>query len=76
MRDKFLYIVILILVAITFFEGGYILGYLKRDEIKEKLQQVNEWVIDHGGRIVALETVQKKAEGTHLRQGSGGQGRQ
>ena len=60
MRDKFLYIVILILVAITFFEGGYILGYLKRDEIKEKLQQVNEWVIDHGGRIVALETMERK----------------
>ena len=76
MRDKFLYIMILVLIAIAFFEGGYILGYLKRDEIKTKLQQVNEWVIDHGGRIVALETIQKKAEGPPLRQGSGGQGKQ
>ena len=63
MRDKILYIAILILVAIAFFEGGFIVGHLKTDGLKEKLQQVNEWVIDHGGRIVALETVQKKAEG-------------
>ena len=60
MRDKVLYIAILILVAIAFFEGGYILGYLERDEIKAKLQQVNEWVIDHGGRIVALETLDRR----------------
>jgi len=60
MRDKFLYIMILVLIAIAFFEGGYILGYLERDEIKAKLTQVNEWVIDHGGRIVALETMERK----------------
>ena len=60
MRDKFLYIVILVLVAIASLEGGYILGYLERDEIKTKLQQVNEWVIDHGGRIVALETMDRR----------------
>lgn len=65
MRDKFLYIAILILVAIAFFEGGFIVGHLKTDGLKEKLQQVNEWVIDHGGRIVALETLDRrqKAEG-------------
>jgi hypothetical protein len=63
MRDKFLYIMILVLIAIAFFEGGFIVGHLKTDGLKEKLQQVNAWVIDHGGRIVALETVQKKAEG-------------
>jgi hypothetical protein len=60
MRDKFLYIMILILIAITFFEGGFILGHLKTDGLKEKLQQVNEWVIDHGGRIVALETMDRR----------------
>ena len=57
MRDKFLYIIILVLIAIAFFEGGFIVGHLKTDGLKEKLQQVNEWVIDHGGRIVALETI-------------------
>ena len=60
MRDKLLYIMILVLIATAFFEGGYILGYLERDEIKAKLQQVNEWVIDHGGRIVALENLERK----------------
>ena len=51
---------VLILVAIAFFEGGFILGHLKTDGLKEKLQQVNEWVIDHGGRIEALETMERK----------------
>ena len=60
MRDKFLYILILVLVAIASLEGGYILGYLERDEIKTQLHQVNEWVIDHGGRIVALETMDRR----------------
>jgi hypothetical protein len=60
MRDKFLYIMILILIAIAFFEGGFIVGHLKTDGLKEKLAQVNEWVIDHGGRIVALETMERK----------------
>jgi hypothetical protein len=65
MRDKFLYIMILVLIAIAFFEGGFIVGHLKTDGLKEKLQQVNAWVIDHGGRIVALETLDRrqKAEG-------------
>ncbi len=60
MRDKFLYIVVVILIAIGAFEGGFIVGHLKTDGLKEKLQQVNEWVIDHGGRIVALETIDRK----------------
>ena len=61
MRDKFLYIAILILVAIAFFEGGFIVGHLKIDGLKAKLTQVNEWVIDHGGRIVALETMDRRS---------------
>jgi hypothetical protein len=63
MRDKILYIAILILVAIAFFEGGFIVGHLKTDGLKTKLAQVNEWVIDHGGRIVALETIQRRNPG-------------
>jgi hypothetical protein len=59
-RDKFLYIVILILIAIGAFEGGYILGYHDRDEIKAGLQKLNGWVLDHGGRIQALETMERR----------------
>ena len=64
MRDKLLYIMILVLIAIAFFEGGFIVGHLKTDGLKEKLQQVNEWVIDHGGRIVALENLERKKVGS------------
>ena len=64
MRDKLLYIMILVLIATAFFEGGFIVGHLKTDGLKEKLQQVNEWVIDHGGRIVALENLERKKVGS------------
>ncbi len=60
MRERLLYIGILILVAIAAFEGGYVLGHHDRDDTKAQIQKLNGWIIDHGGRIEALETVDRR----------------
>lgn len=63
-RDKLLYIMILILVAMAAFQGGYILGHHRNDELKATVQKLKEWVIDHGGRIAALENLGRKKVGS------------
>lgn len=60
MRDKFLYIAILVLVAIAALQGGYILGHNDTDRTKAEIQKLNGWVMDHGGRIEALETMDRR----------------
>jgi hypothetical protein len=59
-RDKFLYIMILILVAIAFFEGGYILRNRQIDRTEAEVQKLNRWVLDHGGRLESIEIIDRK----------------
>lgn len=61
MRDRILYLVILVLVAVAAFQGGYILGHHKVDETKAEIKKLNGWVIDHGGRIAAIEGKQSSS---------------
>lgn len=51
---------ICILIAIGAFEGGYILGHHGKDRIKDEIRKLNSWVLDHGGRIESLETMDRR----------------
>lgn len=59
-RETIFWVAICILIAIAAFEGGYIAGYLERDRIKTEIRKLNAWVLDHGGRIESLETMDRR----------------
>lgn len=59
-RQTVFWFAICILIAIAAFEGGYIMGYFDRDELKTQIRKLNSWVLDHGGRIESLETVDRR----------------
>jgi hypothetical protein len=59
-REMIFWVVVCILVGIAAFEGGYIVGHRDGDRIKSEIRKLNSWILDHGGRIESLETMDRR----------------
>jgi hypothetical protein len=60
LRETIFWFIVCILVAIAALEGGYILGHRNADRTGAEIRKLNSWVLDHGGRIESLETMDRK----------------
>ncbi len=60
-RQTIFWILFCILLVIASFEAGYLMKTFERDETKTEIQKLNGWVLDHGGRIEAIETTNRRA---------------
>jgi hypothetical protein len=56
-RQTIFWVFFCILLVIVSFEAGYLVKSFEKDNTREEVRKLNSWVVDHGGRIEALETI-------------------
>ncbi len=59
MREKIIVILGLIFMAAAFFQAGWILRDLRKDDIRDRLTKIEEYQRDLGGRMIVLEGKRK-----------------
>ncbi len=59
-RQTIFWVLFCIVLVIASFEAGYLTKTFERDETKAEIRKLNSWVMDHGGRIEAIETTNRR----------------
>ncbi len=59
-RQTIFWIFFCIVLMIASFEAGYLVKTFEKDQMTVEIKKLNSWVMDHGGRIEAIETTNRR----------------